>query len=99
MTTKDFYIGKEKVPSHWGMAVMTRAFDEKALKGLWETYKNARLTAGGAYKEPTELQKKIAAYAKKTRHKHTAIAAEFKVKYHVVKAALEKVAVWEYLNK
>jgi len=100
MATKDQYIGKEKVPSHWHINVIRRAFpDEKALRSVWEAYKNARLTAGGAYKEPTDLQKKIAKFSQESHWRHSAIAEKFGVKYHVVKAAIQKVAVWEYLNK
>lgn len=98
MVKKDFKLMGEKVTPSWNVNILARAFKEKELKSIWDAYKNARLTAGSAAKEPTELQKEIAAYARKTKWKRVAIAEKFKVKVHVVHSAIQKVAIYSYLN-
>lgn len=100
MTKKDIYIGKEKISSGLQTSIVARIFKDnpKGFKEFWESYKDARFR-GGASKEPTELQIKIAAYTKSSKENNRIVADKFKVKYHAVTAAIQKVAVWEYLNK
>lgn len=95
---KEYKIAGEKVGSAFQTAILLRAFNEKELKSIWEAYKAARLTSGGAAKEPTDLQKKIAAYAKKTKLKYVVIAKEFNVTSNMVGNSIRKVAVYAYLN-
>lgn len=95
---KEFKIAGEKVSPAWNVEILARSLSEKELKSLWETYKNARLTSGTANTPPTDRQKEIAAYAKKTKHKNGVIAVKFKIKDFQVRSAIQKVAVYAYIN-
>ena len=97
MAKPSIRIGEELLPGALNMTVLARAYKEKDLKTIWETYKNARLNQRTPM-EPTEAQIKYAKIAKQMGNMQKA-ARDLKVEYHVVHYAVRRVAIWEYLNK
>jgi hypothetical protein len=97
-----FEVGGKKSPVAFSSMVIGRMFkDKKDLSNFLENYENAKVSQGGAWKEPTELQSKIAAFVKagkNTRDTINSAIAKFKVDRNEVYTARNRVAVWEYIN-
>lgn len=95
-----FYVGKEQLPVGMSTRVIVRMFtdDAKGLKDFWEKYQEARLTAGGAQREPTPLQYKVAEMKKKGMRAETIFKEQKLKNIQQVYSIINRVAMWEYLN-
>lgn len=95
MTKKVYYFKKDKLPTGFSPAIITRFMDEKRLGEFWKEYQAARKTDRMTM-EPTKLHYKLASDAKKLGKKEAAKInkiGEDKVYY-----AIRRVAVWEFLK-
>ncbi len=98
---KSIFEGKQ-TPVSFSSQVIARMFkDKKDLGSFLENYENAKVSNGGAWREPTELQYKIAVFVKAGKNSRTCIAAAMK-KYSVTRnqvySARNRVALWEFVN-
>lgn len=97
MTYHSVKIGELVLPGAFNTAILLRAFSEKEMKSFYDSYERAKFNIKMS-DPPTELQKKMAAAKKSKAVPTVTLAKEFKVKPHVVDAAVKKVAIWAYMN-
>lgn len=91
-------IGEEILPDSMKTEIFTRFLSERAMKDLWESYRDARHTLRNGSTPPTEMQYKIA-QLRKTGMRYKEITAKLGVPFNQVSSAISRVAVWEYMNK
>lgn len=101
-TKPRFEVNGQLSPTAFSAQVIGRMFkDKRDLSAFLENYENAKVSPGGSWREPTELQYKIAALVKSGNNSKSAIDAaitKFKVGRNHVYAARNRVAVWEFIN-
>lgn len=97
MTTKrpDIYVGETKLPDALQTGIVARFMSASALKVFWEQYSESRLRSK-TVQPPTELQYELAEARKKMSTKEVAVLK--KVDAYKVLVAIQKVAIYEYLN-
>lgn len=97
-----FEAAGRKSPVAFSSKVISRMFkDKKDLGSFLENYENAKVSQGGAWREPTEAQFKVAAFVKAGKNSRTAIEAatkKFSLDKSQVYSARNRVAVWEFIN-
>jgi hypothetical protein len=89
------YVGEQILPQHMQAAIIVRFMKTNELKSFWDSYKDARMRQK-SIQPPTEQQYKLARLRKKMTNKN--VATQENVKVFEVLRAVNKVAIWEYLN-
>lgn len=92
------YVGKVRLPGSFLSVILRRTMSDKELLDLLERYREVCQTERGA-QEPSELQFTIAKDVKKTGIKPLKASVKYKVTVSQVSSAVQRVAVWEYLNE
>jgi len=77
-------------------SVLLKAFGDKDLKQMWEKYKANKVQR--ALTEPTALQYKLAEARKRGDTPRKIVADNKGVSSFQVSAALQRVAIWEYMT-
>lgn len=96
MNYEPIVIGKTRLPIQFQAKIMARAFKEKELISIFDSYTNAKLRLG-RMGPPTDLQYKLAE-ARKAGKTTNEVASSFKVRKDQVYGAVGRVSSWEYLG-
>lgn len=95
MKRENIYVGETKLPDSLQVNIIARFMKNSELKQFWDSYVQAR-TTDKTVRAPTEIQYKYAKLRKRMTTKEVAVQENVEV-FKVIKA-IQKVAIWEYLN-
>lgn len=91
-----YFINDEQLPTMLTVEILSRAYSQSDLKGIWDTYKAARKYSRGV-QEPTATHRKIAEAFRKVKDVKS-IARTHKLTPQQVMYAVRRVAPYDFIT-